>query len=92
MDDFEFNAPIKDEKEEIQAEVQSIIKNCLIVEDEAAMIKQGRTLKKHDLLYHGEFNKLSQPSQPKERTGLPPTYTQTIGKRQSQNVGVTLPD
>ena len=61
MNEFEFNAPIRDEKEEIQAEVQSIIKNCLMVEDEAAVIRggnQGRTLKKQDMLYHGEFDRL----------------------------------
>ena len=42
MDEFELNAPIRDEKEDIQAEVQSIIKNCLLVEDEAAMIRNQK--------------------------------------------------
>ena len=95
MNEFEYNAPIRDEKEEIQAEVQSIIKNCLLVEDEAAMIRNqraGRTLKKQDLLYHGEFDKLIQP--PKDRTTMPPAFTQTVGRKQNLDLNtaaVALP-
>ena len=54
MEDFAFSIrsrkdvpirdPIRDEKEEIQAEVRNLIKSCLKVEDEAAEIKYGRPL------------------------------------------------
>ncbi len=48
MEDFLFKGPpVKDEKEEIQAEVRSIIKSCLRVEDEANEIRRGKPLLKH---------------------------------------------
>ena len=53
MDDFMVRGPaVKDEKEEVQLEVRSIIKACLRVEDEAAEIKRGKPLPKHQKLYH----------------------------------------
>jgi len=48
MEDFLVKGPpARDEKEEIQAEVRSIIKSCLRVEDEANEIRRGKPLMKH---------------------------------------------
>ena len=108
MDDIAFNAPITEnrqmnmgyremareaeDKREVQAEVQSIIKNCLMVEDEAAMIKHGRTFKKTDQLYNGEFNKATLLEQPKPRSGLPSAlYSQTLDKKQDDFFTTALP-
>ena len=53
MEDFTVKGPpIRDEREEIQNEVRGIIRNCLQVEDEAAQIKKGKPLAKHQRLYH----------------------------------------
>ena len=52
MEDFAVKGPVvRDEKEDIQAEVRHIIKNCLMVEDEAREIKKGKPLPKHQKLY-----------------------------------------
>ena len=52
MDDFTVKGPpVRDEKEDIQAEVRSIIKSCLQVEDAAQEIKRGKPLAKHQKLY-----------------------------------------
>ena len=52
MEDFAVRGPpIRDEKEDIQNEVRSIIKACLRVEDEASEIKHGKPLPKHQKLY-----------------------------------------
>ena len=42
---------VRDEKEEIEAEVRGIIRSVLKVEDEAAEIKRGKPLLKHERLY-----------------------------------------
>ena len=48
MEDFTVRGPpIRDEKEDIQNEVRGIIKNCLLIEDEAAEMKRGKPLAKH---------------------------------------------
>ena len=53
MEDFAVRGPpIRDERAEIQNEVRGIIKSCLLVEDEAAEIKKGKPLAKHQKLYH----------------------------------------
>ena len=81
-----------EDKREVQAEVQSIIKNCLLVEDEAAMIKHGRTFKKSDQLYNGEFSKPTLLEQPKHNSALPSTlYSQTLDKKQPDFFATALP-
>ena len=63
MEDFAVRGPpIRDEKEEIQNEVRGIIKSCLLVEDEAAEIKKGKPLAKHQKLYHELPRPPSQPA------------------------------
>lgn len=54
--------PREDDSAEVQHEVRQIIKSCLQIEDEAALLK-NKTLKKSDLLYQS-------PPKPKKQTFL----------------------
>lgn len=57
-----------DEREEIQNEVQTIIRNCLMVEDEATLIKnKGKPVRSEDLLlHHADFRSTTMPSKGKK--------------------------
>lgn len=52
-----------DESEAVQNEVRTIIKQCLMVEDEAKIIKGGKIkVKQSDLLYHSPIKDKRQPT------------------------------
>ena len=52
-----------DNSEAVQSEVRTIIKQCLLVEDEAKIIKGGKIkVKKSDLLYHSPIRDKRQPT------------------------------
>ena len=70
MEDFARKGPAvaeRDEKADIQAEVRHIIKNCLMVEDEAREIKKGKPLSRHQKLY-AEKQPVTKPQPTKSAT------------------------